>query len=85
MDDVDGTMGIEGQVSPHQMRRVGDEFGALELPYTEQVQRYDTTADTTSSLLYPRALAFALRKRGEQYHQISSTSFVFVFFIFSSR
>ncbi|CAM9548841.1 unnamed protein product [Ectocarpus sp. 6 AP-2014] len=27
---------IEGQVSPHQMRRVGDEFGALQLPYTEQ-------------------------------------------------
>lgn len=29
---------IEGQVSPHQMRRVGDEFGALQLPYTEQVR-----------------------------------------------
>ncbi|CAM9306919.1 unnamed protein product [Ectocarpus fasciculatus] len=27
---------IEGQVSPHQMRLVGDEFGALQLPYTEQ-------------------------------------------------
>ncbi|CAB1109564.1 unnamed protein product [Ectocarpus sp. CCAP 1310/34] len=28
--------GIEGQVSPDQMRRVGDEFGALQLPYMEQ-------------------------------------------------
>eukprot|EP00752_Nemacystus_decipiens_P006362 g5736.t1 len=33
--DGDGTS-IEGHVSPQQMLRVGDEFGALQLPYTEQ-------------------------------------------------
>eukprot|EP00903_Cladosiphon_okamuranus_P018077 g16636.t1 len=36
-DDDNGTRdGIEGHVSPQQMLRVGNEFGALQLPYTEQ-------------------------------------------------
>ncbi|CAM9347191.1 unnamed protein product [Scytosiphon promiscuus] len=33
-EDCDSS--IEGHVSPQEMRRVGDEFGALQLPYTEQ-------------------------------------------------
>lgn len=35
---VNGDEVIEPEVSPHEMRRVRDEFGALDIPYTEQVR-----------------------------------------------
>lgn len=35
---INGHEGMEEAMSPRQMRLVGDEFGAPEVPYTEEVQ-----------------------------------------------
>lgn len=35
---INGDEGLEEAISPGQMRLVGNEFGASEVPYTEEVQ-----------------------------------------------